>query len=108
MSGAATAQQAVPTPATRPIDAATSGQEQPLGAADLSQLVAVTLRLAMELGALRERQRTQEALLVANGLLPATAIDDFTPDAVELQTRLAAHRTLIEALAADLGVVKDR
>ncbi len=89
--------------APRPIEAATSGQDQPLGAADLSQLVAVTLRLAMEIGALRERLRTQEALLVQHGVLPAAAIDSFTPDMTELQARNQQHHALIEALAADLG-----
>lgn len=87
----------------RPIEAATSGQDQPLGAADLSQLVAVTLRLAMEVGALRERLRTQEALLVQHGILPPGAIESFTPDVNELQVRNQQHRALIEALAADLG-----
>ncbi len=87
----------------RPIEAATSGPDQPLGAADLSQLVAVTLRLAMEIGALRERLQTHEALLVRHGILPAHAVESFTPDAAELQARLAAHRSLVEALAADLG-----
>jgi hypothetical protein len=87
----------------RPIEAATSGQDQPLGAADLSQLVAVTLRLAMEVGALRERLRTQEALLVQHGILPSGAIDSFKPDMTESQARNQAHRALIEALAADLG-----
>jgi hypothetical protein len=88
--------------ASRPIDAATSGQEQPLAAVDVSQLVAVTLRLAMEVGALRERVRTHEALLVQHGVLPAGAVESFAPSADEVQSRLLEHRTLIEALARDL------
>jgi len=87
----------------RPIEAATSGQDQPLAAADVSQLVAVTLRLAMEIGALRERLRSHEALLVQHGLLPAGAVESFSPSAEELQARAAQHRDLIEALARDLN-----
>lgn len=88
---------------TRPIEATTSGPEQPLTAADLSQLVAVTLRLAMELGALRERLRTHEALLVQHGVFSADEVEAFAPAADELQARLAEHRGLIESLARDLG-----
>ncbi len=86
----------------RPIDAATSGQDQSLSAVDVSQLVAVTLRLAMEVGALRERLRTHEALLVQHGVLPAGAVESFAASADEVQSRLVEHRQLIEALARDL------
>ncbi|NDB25406.1 MAG: hypothetical protein EB021_08160 [Gammaproteobacteria bacterium] len=89
-------------PASRPIDAATSGQDQPLSAVDVSQLVAVTLRLAMEVGALRERLRTHEALLVQHGVLPAGAVESFAPSAEEVQSRLTEHRNLIEAVVRDL------
>ncbi len=87
----------------RPIEAATSGPQQVLAAADISQIVAVTLRLAMEVGALRERLRTHEALLVQHGVLAAGEVENFTPDAAELQARLAGHRELVESLARDLG-----
>jgi len=86
----------------RPINAATSGQDQLLSAVDVSQLVAVTLRLAMEVGALRERLRTHEALLVQQGVLPEAAVESFAPSTGEVQQRLAEHRDLIEALARDL------
>lgn len=87
----------------RPIEAATSGPQQPLAAADLSQLVAVTLRLAMELGTLRERLRTHEALLVQHGVFSAGEVEGFAPAPAELQARLAEHRELVESLARDLG-----
>lgn len=91
----------------RPIEAATSGPQQPLAAADLSQLVAVTMRLAMELGALRERLRTHEALLVQHGVFSADEVECFMPSAAELQTRLAGHRELVESLARDLGATAE-
>jgi len=91
----------------RPIEAATSGPQQPLAAADLSQLVAVTMRLAMELAALRERLRTHEALLVQHGVFSADEVERFTPSATELQARLTGHRELIESLARDLGATAD-
>lgn len=85
------------------MNAATSGPAQPLSAADLSQLVAVALRLAMEVSALRERLATHEALLARHGLLDAAAVDAYAPDAAESAARTAAARALIEALARDLG-----
>lgn len=87
----------------RPIEAATSGPQQPLAAADISQLVAVTMRLAMELGALRERLRTHETLLVQHGVFSAGEVENFAPSAAELQARLAGHGELVESLARDLG-----
>lgn len=85
------------------MNAATSGPAQPLSAADLSQLVAVALRLAMEVSALRERLATHEALLAKHGLLDAAAVDAYAPDGAESAARAAAARALIEALAGDLG-----
>ena len=85
------------------MSAATSGPSQPLAAADVSQLVAVAMRLAMEVSALRERLATHEALLARHGLLDAAAVDAYAPDAAEAAARAAAARTLIEALASDIG-----
>jgi hypothetical protein len=85
------------------MSAATSGPEQALAAADLSQLVAVAMRLAMEVSALRERLATHEALLARHGLLDAAVVDAYQPDAVESAARSAAARALIEALATDIG-----
>ncbi|MFM8516377.1 MAG: hypothetical protein ACKODA_00610 [Nevskiaceae bacterium] len=85
-----------------PIMAPTAGPDQPLGAANVSQLVAVALRLAMEVSALRERLRTQQLLLEQVGVLAPGAVEGFVPQGEELQARLAADRELIEALASDL------
>lgn len=87
---------------SRPIVAPTSGPDQPLAAADLSQLVAVTMRLAMEVSVLRERLRTHEALLARHGLLDAAAVEGYAPTAEESAERSAAARALIEALTRDL------
>jgi hypothetical protein len=66
--------------------------------------VAVSLRLAMELSAVRERLRTHELLLQKQGILSADSVDQFVPDVEETRRRLAEDRALIEALARDLGV----
>ena len=80
----------------------TSGPDQPLRAADVSQLVAVAMRLAMEVGTLRERLATHEALLAKHGLLDANAVDAYLPAPAEAAARAAADRALIEALARDI------
>ncbi len=85
-----------------PIMAPTAGPDQPLGPANISQLVAVALRLAMEVSTLRERLRTQQVLLEQAGVIAQGAVDSFVPLGEELQARLAADRELIEALASDL------
>ena len=89
---------------SRPIYAPTSGQDQRLDPANISQLVAVSLRLAMELSAVRERLRTHELLLQKQGILSADSVDQFVPDVEETRRRLSEDRALIEALARDLGV----
>ena len=89
---------------SRPIHAPTSGQDQRLDSANISQLVAVSLRLAMELSAVRERLRTHELLLQKQGILSADAVDQFAPDVEETRRRLSEDRALIEALARDVGV----
>ena len=80
-----------------------AGPDQPLEAASIAQLVAVTTRLAMEVTVLRERLATHEALLAQHGILDATAIDAFRPDPAQQAIRDAATKRLIESLAADLG-----
>lgn len=80
----------------------TSGPDQPLRAADVSQLVAVAMRLAMEVGTLRERLATHEALLAKHGLLDPNAVDAYLPTPAEAAARAAADRALIEALARDI------
>jgi hypothetical protein len=78
------------------------GPDQPLDAASVAQLVAVALRLAMEVSTLRERLLTHEALLARHGLLAADTVDRYAPSADEVAQRAAAARSLVEALAADI------
>ena len=82
---------------------AAAGPDQPLDAASVAQLVAVSLRLAMEVTVLRDRLRTHEALLARQGLLSPESVDQYEPPAAELAQRSAAARELVEALASDLG-----
>jgi hypothetical protein len=91
------------TRATRPITAPASQPDQPLAAADVSQLAAVTMRLAMELCTLRERVHSQEALLQKNGLLPPQAVDHYVASGPESKDRADYARELIEALSRDLS-----
>ena len=81
----------------------TSGPKQHLDTVDVSQLVAVTLRLAMEVSALRERVLTHEALLKKHNLLDTDAVNDYVPTAAEVDERKGVNRSLIEALARDLA-----
>ena len=81
----------------------TAGPDQPLDPASIAQLVAVALRLAMEVNVLRDRLRTHEALLARQGLLSSEAVDQFEPSAAELALRTAQARELVEAIASDLG-----
>jgi hypothetical protein len=85
------------------VTAARVGPDQPLEAASIAQLVAVTMRLAMEVTVLRERLATHEALLAKHGVLDAAAIDAFRPDPAQQAARDAVTKRLIESLAADLG-----
>ncbi|MCU0759993.1 MAG: hypothetical protein MUF07_12465 [Steroidobacteraceae bacterium] len=81
----------------------TAGPDQPLDPASVAQLVAVSLRLAMEVNVLRDRLRTHEALLARQGLLSPEAVDQYEATPAELALRNAQARELVESLAADLG-----
>ena len=80
-----------------------AGPDQPLDAASIAQLVAVALRLAMEVTVLRDRLRTHEALLARQGLLSAEAVDRYEPSPAELALRSREAGELVAALASDLG-----
>lgn len=80
-----------------------SQPDQQLAAASIAQLVAVTMRLAMEVTVLRDRLQSHESLLARHGLLDSAAVDAHIPDAAQQAERDAATRALIAALAADLG-----
>jgi hypothetical protein len=79
------------------------GPKQPLDPATVAQLVAVTLRLAMEVSVLRGRLRSHELLLAQHGLLTPQGVDGFMVPAEEQAARDQATRALIEALAQDLS-----
>ncbi|MGY8892100.1 MAG: hypothetical protein ACKVKL_16755 [Pseudomonadales bacterium] len=67
------------------------------------QLVAVVLRLAMEIGVLRDRLRTHEKLLVEQSLLSPEAVEDFRPSKQETAARQKANIDLIESIINDLS-----
>ncbi len=67
------------------------------------QLVAALLRLTMEISVLRDRLRTQENLLVDNGVLGADAIDRYEPSAEESALRGESRAALIQQLINDLS-----
>jgi hypothetical protein len=77
-------------------------KNQPISDATVAQLVAVSLRLAMEVSVLHDRLRSQEALLARAGVLPAGAVDDYLPDAIETAERDVFRRQLVAGLSSDL------
>jgi len=67
------------------------------------QVVAVILRLAMEICVLRDRLSTHEQLLAAQSLLLPEAIDSYTPSKEESAARQQARNELIENIINDLS-----
>lgn len=66
-------------------------------------LVAVILRLGMEISVLRERVATQEALLVQAGTFDRGAVDAYVPGAEEEESRRRARDEWVEKIVQDLG-----
>jgi hypothetical protein len=66
------------------------------------QMVAVILRLTMEISTLRERLATHEQLLQQAGVFSDAAIDDFQVDAEDKSRRQAERQRLIEGVVSDL------
>ena len=66
------------------------------------QLVAVILRLTMEISVLRDRLATHECLMEEKGLLASADIDSYSPDADEARARAASRTKLIEGVMRDL------
>lgn len=66
-------------------------------------LVAVILRLGMEISVLRERLATQEALLVQAGTLAQDAVDGYVPTGDEEASRRRDREEWVEKLVKDLG-----
>ncbi|MEM7704310.1 MAG: hypothetical protein AAF358_02100 [Pseudomonadota bacterium] len=67
------------------------------------QVVAVVLRLAMELSVLRDRLRTHEQLLAEHNLLSPESVDGYSPSREEAAARMDAGRKLIEQIIGDLS-----
>jgi len=67
------------------------------------QVVAVVLRLAMEISVLRDRLSTYEELFAKHGVLPREEIESFTPSKNEAAARQKARTELIESIINDLS-----
>lgn len=67
------------------------------------QVVAVVMRLAMEICVLQDRLRTQEQLLTRNHLLSSEEIETYTPSKDESAARKEARCRLIESIINDLS-----
>lgn len=67
------------------------------------QIVAVVMRLAMEVSVLRDRLLTHEALLAERQILSSEDVDDHTPSKEESAARQQARTRLIESIINDLS-----
>ena len=67
------------------------------------QVVAVVLRLAMEICVLRDRLGTHEQLFAEQSLLSREDIERFTPSENEAAARQKARNELIESIINDLS-----
>jgi hypothetical protein len=67
------------------------------------QVVAVVLRLAMEVSVLRDRLGTYEELFEKHGVLSRDDIEGFKPSKSEAAARQKARTELIESIINDLS-----
>ena len=67
------------------------------------QMIAVILRLAMEISVLRDRLSTHETLLARQGALRRDDVERFVPGAEEAKRRADASTQLIEDIVKDLS-----
>jgi hypothetical protein len=67
------------------------------------KLVAVILRLAMEISVVRDRLATCESLLQAHGIFDADAVETYQTTPEETAQRTAARMSLIEKVIGDLS-----
>lgn len=67
------------------------------------QVVAVVLRLAMEISVLRDRLSTYEELLAEHGVLAREEVEQFTPSKNGTAVRQKARTELIENIINDLS-----
>ncbi|MEM6681667.1 MAG: hypothetical protein AAF607_05465 [Pseudomonadota bacterium] len=81
------------------------GRSKPNFIADATpdKLIAVTMRLAMEISVLRDQLDTQRALLEKHGLLSQSDIDAFEPSDAQSAARKAAKQDLVAAIISDLS-----
>ena len=67
------------------------------------QVLAVVMRLAMEISVLRDRLRTHEQLLAEHEVLTPEEIENYTPSKEESAARREASTRLIESIIDDLS-----
>jgi hypothetical protein len=67
------------------------------------QVVAVVMRLAMEICVLRDRVRTHEQLLARHQVLSPEEIESYAPSKEESAARREASTRLIESIIDDLS-----
>ena len=67
------------------------------------QVVAVVMRLAMEICVLRDRLQTHEQLLDTKNVMSSEEIEGYTPSKDESAARQEARRRLIESIINDLS-----
>ena len=67
------------------------------------QVVAVLMRLAMEISVLRDRLRTHEQLLSRHDVLSSEDVESYTPSKDESAARQEASTRLIESIINDLS-----
>jgi hypothetical protein len=69
---------------------------------NVDKLVAVTMRLAMEISVLRDQLDTQRSLLEAHDILPKGAADSYQPTPEQVAARKASKEALIANMISDL------
>jgi len=81
------------------------GRRKPNFIADATtdKLIAVTLRLAMEISVLRDQLDTQRTLLEKHGLVSRAEADAFKPTKEDAAARKAAKEDLVAAIISDLS-----
>jgi hypothetical protein len=67
------------------------------------RIVAVVMRLTMEICVLQDRLRTHEQLLTRHDLLSSDEVEGYTPSKDESAARQEARSRLIESIISDLS-----
>jgi hypothetical protein len=74
---------------------------------NVDRVLGVVLELAAEVYVLRDRVRTMERLLERNGVLDASQLETYEPDAHERAQRLAERDALIARILAPMTAQSD-